>query len=190
MSYRQKRVRDFAKLHHPDPSGFWNLVRTGEKLPKVGEQILFVKDIRGTSAELTEQLFVRIANGDPYRCGLVNKKKPGEKVYEHEVLIDEALKLPTEVSPPRTRVGIVEEVGFNEIFQEWYITIQAERGWPGFHIDPCHIIYWAPFPAAPDTYTPRTGDDDDPYYLSGCYNREERVMCYLERRKARLNRDS
>lgn len=177
------RASDFPKLHHPDPSGFWNLVRTGEKLPKVGDQILYVVDIRGTIQELHEQMLVRIAHGDPYRCGITRNKKPGDRVYEHEVMIDEILKLPIKVSPPKTKVGIVQSVEFDKVLQEWWISVEPSRGWPGFNTDPDHIVYWAPIPTPPDTYTARTDDDTDSF--RSARTREMRIHDYLESRRYR-----
>lgn len=182
---RQRRARTFSKLHHPDPSGFWNLVRTGEKLPVEGQQILYVLDVRGTDDELHQQLMAKIANGDPYRCGIVAQKKEGDKIFEHEVMIDELLKLPTEVSPPKTMIGVVEKVEFDSVMGDWIIFVYADRGWPGFSKNPDHIVYWAPMPTPPNTYTPRTGDDDDLWYYNGRRSREQRVLDYLETRRYR-----
>lgn len=50
-------ARNIPKLHHPDPSGFWKLVRAGVELPVPGQVILYVYDIRGTHSELRHELF-------------------------------------------------------------------------------------------------------------------------------------
>lgn len=184
-----KRAHQFAKLHHPDPSGFWNLVRSGGKLPVVGQQILYVVDIRGTKEESFQQLLTRVADGDPYRCGIIAKKQEGDKIYEHEVMLDELLKLPTKVTPPESRVGIVEAVEFDKVLQEWYISVQSSRGWPGFNTNPDHIVYWAPMPTPPNTYTARDDATEDLWSFNHQRGREQRVVDYLETRQHRKNHD-
>lgn len=178
------KAAEYPKLHHEDPSGFWNLVRTGKKLPAPGQRILYVHDIRGTRDEARYNLLISIAGGNPYKHGIVAKKQPGQKVYEHEVLLDELLKLPTAEYKPETRVGIVESVEYDKVLEEWYILLRAERGWPIGSVDPDHIVYWAPFPEAPNTYTPRP---DNPYIIDFDAQRlrETRVQDYLELRAAR-----
>lgn len=178
------RAKDYPKLHHPDPLGFWKLVRIGEELPAVGQRILYVHDIRGTNDELHHNLMVRIAEGDPYRCGIVAQKKPGDKVQQHEAMIDELLKLPTKQYQPETRVGVVDEVAFDEVLGEWYISVRTERGWPGFSVNPDHIVYWAPFPSPPNTYTERP-DDFEHLSFEGQRTREVNIRDYLESRKHR-----
>lgn len=185
MQHKQMRARDYPKIHHPDPSGFWHLVRTGEMLPAVGDRILYVHDIRGTSQELHRNMMVRIANGDPYKCsGLKEKLEAGQKIYEHEVMLAELLKLPVNEYKPETRIGVVETVEYDTVLREWWITIQRERGWPALNVDPDHIIYWAPFPTPPDTYTVRP-DDFEQIGFDAQRGREWRIKEYLDSRAAR-----
>ena len=182
------RASQYPKLHHPDPSGFWHLVRTGEHLPVVDQQILYVVDVRGTTQELHDKLLARIADGDPYRCSSLREKvEAGAKVFEHEVMIAELLKLPTKVRPPATKVGVVEDVQFDPVLKEWYICVKSSRGWPGFNTDPDHIVYWAPMPTPPNTYTARSDDDADAFRAAR--SREMRVQDYLETRRYRKNHD-
>lgn len=178
---RHLRVRDFAKIHHHDPSGFWNLVRTGEKLPQAGDTILFVYDIRGTEAELRRNLFRKISEGDPYKIA----NDAAAKGKRTDPLIAEFFKLPVDEYKPSTHVGVVEKVEFDEILQQWLIFIDNRHAsvWTSYYDCEC-IVYWAPFPEPPNTYTER-GDDQDLHYLRGMMMRERRVQDYLERRRLR-----
>jgi hypothetical protein len=177
-----KRARDFSKLHHADPSGFWNLVRTGEKLPKPGDKILYVYDIRGSSDETFHELLVKISDGDKYKICRDSLDKP--MVYEHDLVLAEVLKLPTEQYKPETRHGIVANVGFDSVLQEHFIEMRCNPSILSWPPNPDYIVYWAPMPTAPDTYTPRW-DDEDGYYFAGQRSREQRVLDYLETRARR-----
>lgn len=168
------RVRDLPKLHHEDPTGFWQLVRTGKSLPKPGEQILYVYDIRGTSAELRHGLLMNIAKGNPYQLtdGVPTKLPPGVQALHAELF-----RLPTEGFKPETHVGVVDQVGFDEIMQEHWISVRSGASvWSKHHASE-HIVHWAPLPAPINTYTPREGDLADLYYTDGLYVREEREAC-------------
>jgi hypothetical protein len=145
----KKRARDFAKLHQPDPSGFWNLVRTGEKLPEPGQLILFVYDKRGH----IEELYTKLVN-------------------KNAVLKGESLR------------GVVDKVYFDPILQEHKISIVHERGFWARNYSPDAIIYWAPIPEAPDTFT-EAPDDEDQLHKNYIIDRELRIHEYLEKRKSR-----
>jgi hypothetical protein len=69
--------------------------------------------------------------------------------------------------------------------QEWILRVTYERGFWSTEPDPYCIIYWQPWPEPPDTYTPRGEEEEDLIYFHGMYDKEERVMEYLKRRKAR-----
>lgn len=168
------RFRDLPKLHGEDPSGFWKLIRTGKELPQVDELILYVEDIRGTSAECQHDLLVSISGGDKYHVH--NKAvERGEKscgVRAVDNLIAEVFKLPTTGARPITRVGVVESVDFDETSQEWFIQIVRDRNVYKHQVSSEHIIYWAPYPLPADTYVEREGDFQDIYWTSGLYRRE------------------
>jgi hypothetical protein len=84
----KKRARDFVKLHQPDPSGFWNLVRTGEKLPEPGQLVLFVYDVRGHIEELYIKLLHKDADikGKSLR-GVVDEVYFDPILQEHKISI-------------------------------------------------------------------------------------------------------
>jgi hypothetical protein len=145
----KKRARDFVKLHQPDPSGFWNLVRTGEKLPEPGQLIMFVYDIRGTSEE--------------FYTKLINK---------NAVVKGESLR------------GVVESVFFDPVLNEHQILIKQDKGfWAKFY-SPDNVIYWAPIPEAPDTYS-EAPDTEDMFYRSHIIQRDAAIYDYINVRKAR-----
>jgi hypothetical protein len=176
------RVATHQKLHHEDPSGFWKLIRTGESLPVVGQQILFVYDIRGTSAELWHKVFTRIANGDPYRITNDQLERDGKVLGGAPgAMLAETFKLPTEEYRPSTHVDVVEEVGFDEVMQEHWIAVRPSRSMLGRSFDSESIIYWAPFPTAPDTYTERQYQSD----TDGLRTCEQRVRDRWAARKSR-----
>lgn len=175
------RARDLPKLHHPDPSGFWNLVRTGEKLPVIDQQILFVYDIRGTADELRYNLLHSIAKGDPYRLTngneSLNSLPPGVAALNAELF-----KLPTTPAGPKTLEGYVNEVGFDEVLQEHWISIKTKDNvWSPCYNPDC-IVYWAPFPTAPNTFTPRDEDEYDLYRTDKLRFREQDIRDRLESR--------
>lgn len=181
------KARDLPKLHHEDPTGFWKLVRTGKELPEIGQQILFVYDLRGTEAELRHQMFTRIANGDPYR---ITNEAPNNLPAAVAGLNAELFKLPTKPAAPKTVVGVVEDLGFDEVLQEHYITI-ASRGnvWSAYYASE-HIIYWAPLPTPADTFTPREGDLADLYYTDHLIQKERQVLDELEAKHAQARYDA
>jgi hypothetical protein len=171
------RAREFSKLHHEDPSGFWRLVRTGKSLPAVGDVVMYVHDIRGTEEELRHDLLVKVSKGDPYHIvnsAIESGRMDGRQKITH--MIAEAFVLPTEPAKAWSKIGTVEYVDFDETLQEWYIGIVGR-------ITEC-IVYWAPIPAPPDTYTPRS-DDQDQWYFSEMVGRERRIRDRLESRKYR-----
>lgn len=177
------RARTHPKLHHEDPSGFWKLIRTGTELPVVGQQILFVYDIRGTSEELRHNLLARIANGDPYRLtndlleqnGKVLGGAPG-------AMLAETFKLPTEEYKPTTYAGTVDEVAFDEVMQEHWIAVASGPSAWSKRFSPDCIVYWAPFPMAPDTYTPRPTEFS---HTEGLRAREQTIRDRWQSRKLR-----
>lgn len=173
MEAIEMKARDLPKLHHEDPAGFWKLVRTGKELPEIGQQILFVHDLRGTEAELRHRMFEKIANGDPYR---ITNETPNNLPAEVAGLHAELFKLPTKPAMPKTVVGIVEDLGFDEVLQEHYISVRNSNAVWGSHHASEHIVYWAPLPLPADTYTPRTGDLADLYYTNGLYRRDEQEL--------------
>lgn len=164
-------ARDLPKLHYEDPTGFWRLIRTGVSLPEVGQQILYVYDIRGTEAELRHGMFMKIAKGNPYQLTDGVPTTMPKAVYGMHA---ELFRLPVEGFKPETFIGVVAEVGFDEILQEHWITVRgANNVWSRHHASE-HIVYWAPIPAPINTYTPREGDLADLYYTDGMYQRESR----------------
>lgn len=170
------RVNELPKLHHEDPTGFWKLVRTGKDLPIPGQQILYVYDIRGTGAELRHGMLMKIAKGNPYQLTDGVPTTMPKAVYG---LHAELFRLPVEGFKPETFVGVVHEVGFDEILQEYWISLQSGNSvWSRSHASE-HVVYWAPIPAPINTFTPRKGDLADLYYTDGMYRREEQERAAL-----------
>lgn len=183
------RAKDHPKLHHEDPSGFWRLVRTGESLPEVGQQILFVYDIRGTADEAFHNVLAKIADNDPYRITNDRLEREGKVLGGAPgALLAETFKLPTTACQPSTHSGVVDEVGFDEVMHEHWIAIRTRATVWTRYFNPESIIYWAPYPAAPDTYTPRP---DEFSHTSGLAAREQNTRDRWEaRRLNRLNKEN
>lgn len=153
-------------MHHEDPSGFWKLVRTGKELPSIGQRILFVHDIRGTPDEWRRNILVNISKGDPYKItndALERGTMPRLPRLPRavEALQAEMFKLPTNEYQPETRVGIVQEIKYCQALDEWEIHVEQPRGQWSTGVYAEHIVYWAPFPAAPNTYTPAPDEIGD-----------------------------
>jgi hypothetical protein len=166
-------ARDLPKLFNGDPSGYWKLVRDGKELPVVGQQILYVYDIRGTASELRHKMFVNIAAGNPYR---VTDEAPSRLPHGVQALHAELFRLPTEGFKPETHIGVVSELGFDEVLQEHWIAIKSGNSfWSRYHA-PEHIIHWAPIPAPVNTYVPREGDLADVYYTDRLYELDEHAL--------------
>jgi hypothetical protein len=173
----QKRARDFAKIHHEDPSGFWKLVATGKELPEVGQQILYVVDIRGHKDELMHNLLAKIADGDPYH--VINKAvKDGRMRHDKfATMMASVFELPVDPAKANSHVGIVDHVEYDATLQEWYIGVRHR-------ITEC-IIYWSPIPRPPNTYTPRDEDVEDLHMFESARSREVYIRDRLESRRLR-----
>lgn len=158
------------KLHHKDPSGEWNLVRMGINRPQVGQEILFVKDIRGTTDELTYNNLVKVSEGDPYKI-TNDALREGKRVLGGAVgdVMAEMFKLPTKAYKPTVHFGKVVSVNFDIISEEWWIDVAPPHEFMA-HVKPEHIVYWKPLGEAPETFTPR--GDYDLYYTNALDRRE------------------
>jgi len=157
------RAKDLPKMHHEDPSGFWKLVRTGKELPVIGQRILFVHDIRGTPDDWRRNILVNISKGDPYKItnDALERGTMPRLPRAVEALQAEVLKLPTEEYQPETRVGVVEQIKYYQALDQWEIYVEQPRGFWSPYVSPEHIVYWAPFPTAPNTYTPAPDEIGD-----------------------------
>jgi hypothetical protein len=104
-------------------------------------------------------------------------------------LIGELFKLPVDEYKPSTHVGVVNYVEFDGSRQEWFVGVDNKHAavWGPYYDCEC-IVYWAPFPTAPNTYTPR-GEDQDLWYYTGVVQHERRIFDYLESRKLRNKKE-
>jgi len=117
-------AKDLPKTHFPTDDG-WFLVRDGKHLPDEGEEILFVKDVRGTQDEDIRNSLAAMKIGE---------KHPDQKVIHGWVM----------------EVGFSEELG-----DHWILACQlfSPNGSPIGTVSADHITYWRPLQEPPkDTY--------------------------------------
>jgi len=128
-NYVFPNAKDLPKTHFPVPDRSiqqgWILVRIGEELPQVGQEILFIKDIRGTQDEFLNTVM---------NMGAKLAKKSDQEVMTGIV----------------TEVGYSEELG-----DHWIKTCKfhSPNGSPIGVTQADHITYWKPLGEPPeDTY--------------------------------------
>jgi len=119
------KAQDLPKTHFPSQYAFefqWHLVREGTNLPEVGQEIMFVKDVRGTQDEETRNSLSKMGIGE---------KHPDQKVMHGFV----------------TDVGFSEELG-----DHWITAAAAfmPDGGPIGSISADHITYWKPMDQPPE----------------------------------------
>jgi hypothetical protein len=117
-------AKDLPKTHFPTNDG-WILVRDGKNLPEEGEEILFVKDVRGTQDEDVRKSLAAMGIGE---------RHPDQKVLHGYVL----------------EVGFSEELG-----DHWILACKSftPNGSPVGMVSADHITYWRPMIDPPkDTY--------------------------------------
>jgi hypothetical protein len=81
------RAQDLPKTHFPVPDEIlqqsWILVRNGQELPRVGQQIMFIKDVRGTQDESTYNLLGREFPAQRVMHGFVTEIGYSEELGDH-----------------------------------------------------------------------------------------------------------
>lgn len=123
-SYIFPEAKDLPKTHFPTDDG-WFLVRDGKNIPEEGQEILFVKDVRGTQDEDVRGSLAKMGIGENH---------PDQKVIHGFVM----------------EVGFLEETG-----DHWILACKGYTpgGYPIGTVNADHITYWRPMIDPPrDTY--------------------------------------
>lgn len=125
-----------------------------------------------------------ISKGDPYK--IANDAAAAGK--RTDPMIAELFKLPVDEYQPSTHVGVVDFVQFDASTKGWIIGVDNKHARVWGHYDCECIVYWAPFPTAPNTYTPRP-DDQDLWYYTEVVQHDRWIFDYLESRKLRNKKE-
>jgi len=143
---------ELPHTHFPVQNSEWVLVRDGLNLPQVDQEILYVRDVRGSQLESTRNMLVRIADGDPEK---ITKHTPANSVVKS--LIDVMFTLPTQPYPDQeVKHGWVDEIGYFAEMDEHFIVVRdcARRTGNSRNVEHGdYVTYWRPMVAPPpDTY--------------------------------------